>query len=314
MTRYLRDPDGEVHAFEDSVPPEQINQEMMSRWKTKKEAPAPAPIPGSTPGGMQPVEGAPDLRMVPLSPEAEQFKRMGVVGGYLNNRALATAGTNLYEHDPTQISRATAAKGTGPAAELAKRQAGGQRIIPGIEALRRMIEETDEPTWSLAAGPYNAQVMRPEVEFPMHPTAWKAPEMTPVQARRIWGVPLVGNDPNSEANQKAWKKHNDLDHLVNALAEQYIGAVPGGAGAVNSDAKLKVFVDTIKRIMFANDTQGAHDVLDTAEDASRNVFALGPRLGSYANPVPASDPASVAHLRKGTWIKTPDGRVLRKDK
>lgn len=315
MTRYVRDPDGEVHAFDDGMQPDQIEAEMKSRWNTKLNPAQPAQIPGATPGGMQPVEGAPDLRMVPLSEEAERFKRMGVFGGLTGNRALATVGTNLYEHDPTQISRATAAKGQGPAVELAKRQAGGKRIIPGVEALRRMIEETDDETWGMAAGPKNAQVMRPEIEFPMHPTAWKAPEMTPTQARRIWGFGMgIGNDPESESNKRAWKLQNDLKHLTGALAEQYIGAVPGGAGAVNSDAKLRVFVDMLEKAIYANDRHGAHDILDTAEDASRNVFALDPRQGSYANPVSVTDPTSAAQLRRGTWIKTPDGRILRKDK
>jgi len=310
MTRYVRDPDGAVHAFDDEATPEQIDQEMTNRWNAKKTAPQPAQIPGSKPGGMQPLEGAPDMTMVPLGEEAERAKRMALIGGLMGNRALATAGTNLYEHDPTYQARSEAAKGAGKASiDLANRRAAGTRVMPGIDALRQMVAGASEDDWQQAAGPYNTTPQPAANTVPISREAWRAPDMTPTQARANYG-PSAG-DPDY---LRQWNLQNDLEHLVGALTEQYITAMGKGAIA-NSDAKMGLFKDLMNRLRYSPDRKGAMRILDTADNASRNTFSLDPALsegqsGSKTHPIAVKGLDDAKLYRSGTHVMTPDGRVM----
>ncbi len=309
MTQYVKDSTGQLHPFDDNATDDQIRQELTQKLQSKPEPQPPARLPGATPGGMQPLEGAPDLRMVPIAPEAERYRRMGIVGAINNNRTMGTVGTDLYKHDPSYLQNAEAAKGAGKAAiELAQRQAAGTRVVPGIGALRKMVAEATDEDWSKAAGPYNNVPQPAANTVPFSREAWRAPDMTPTQARANYG--WNANDPDA---LRQWNLQNDLEHLGGALTEQYITAMGKGAIA-NSDAKMNLFKDLMGRLRYSTDRKSAMRILDTAEDATHNTFSLDDSITpgrSAQHPMRVRTPEEAKMFRAGTWIMTPDGRLGR---
>lgn len=309
MSQFVTARDGTVHTFPDDAPDDQIRAKLDAYYAARAAQPVNPPgPPGSTPGGMQPVEGAPDMKLVPSTPDANYYQQMMLVGGMQGNRAMESAGSTLYKTEPSTLAREEAGKGAGKSAvELAQRQAAGNRVMPGIGALRKMILEASDDDWKQAAGPYNSTPAPASNTVPMSRESWRAPDMTPTQARASYGYSY-----DNPAYQRQWRVQNDLVHLKGALTEQYITAM-GKAAIANSDAKMKVFEDLMDRMRFAPHRKAAMGILDTAEDASHNTFSLNPKLsraaGSEVNPIHIRSPEDVKLFRVGTHFVLPDGTI-----
>jgi len=234
-----------------------------------------------------------------------------IIGG---PRAAATA----LEQAPGLVGqREYAKKIAGNQANLEERQRAGLDILPGIDALRDMVQKAKDEDWKYAAGPYNAQKQPASNEVWLSPSAWRAPEMTPTQARASYGW-----NSNNPEYQRQWKLQNDMEHLVGALTDQYVASA--GKVAAGSDARMELFKDLMKRMMFAPTKEDAMHILETAEASARNTFHLPARAkesakgesrqadpGSRDNPIDVKDPASARLYRSGTYIRLPDGSIGR---
>ena len=61
------------------------------------------------------------------------------------------------------------------------------------------------------------------------------------------------------------------------------------------------------------EAQQAQTIKDTAPDELRKIKDGGAKPGaSRDNPAPVTSPAEAAKLPKGTWFKTPDGRLIQR--
>lgn len=278
-TRTIQDPAGGVHQFPADMPAGQIHEEMQRRW-TEAHPPAsmpvnPTPQPGgSQPGRFQPQTTAPAPSMAPLDDEAEQAKAMLRLKTMRGDRAGVMGAQNLLHSNPTYVHQQEQAKKMGDlAAEQATRQGAGEAILPGVDALRHMINEAPPADWAGAAGAYNTTKQPARAEVPMSWGAWNAPEMTPTQARAAFGY--YWDDPNY---QRQFKLQNEMDHLIGALTDQYVSAA--GKGIAGSDARMELFRDLMGAVKRAPTQKDAHRILDTAENSIRSMFRLPARIRS----------------------------------
>lgn len=304
MTITIKGPDGRVHSFEDSTPPEAIHAEMQKNY------PSPGlPQPGQrTPAAGAVMPGSQTFPQYHTDTDWENVLAAKIIGG---PRAAATA----LEQAPGLVhQREYAKKIADNQANLEERQRAGLDILPGIDALRDMVAKAKDEDWKYAAGPYNAQKQPASNEVWLSPSAWRAPEMTPTQARASYGW-----GANNQEYQRQWKLQNDMEHLVGALTDQYVASA--GKVAAGSDARMELFKDLMKRMMFAPTKEDAMHILETAEASARNTFHLphkqpdtktkGPPGASRENPLAVKTPTDARRYPSGTWIRLPDGEIGR---
>ncbi len=225
----IQDPAGGIHRFPAEWAPAQIHEEMTQRWNDAHRGAQLVPgqstqPPGTRPGGFQPQTTAPEASMAPLSPEAERAKRIMMLKTMQGDRAGVMGATNLLHSEPTYVHQQEQSKKLGDlAAEQAVRQSAGKAILPGVDALRYMIDQASKEDWANAAGAYNTTKMPARSEVPLSWGAWNAPEMTPTQARASFGYSW-----DNPANQRACNLQNNLEHLIGALTDQYVSAAGKG--------------------------------------------------------------------------------------
>jgi hypothetical protein len=205
--------------------------------------------------------------------------------------------SQILNNAPAHKGAQTYQEGLGKnAAALDERKRAGSEVIPGINELRAMISSASDADWKTAMGPYNTSQQPPSAEVPFSLGAWRSDKMTPTQARAAFAP--------SDANAKAWNLQNQVNHLVNALTEQYVAAA--GKGGINmSDARQKVFEETMGALRGATTRQEALKILGTAENTTRNVFGL-PGNDMIAKGSPTGKeipPEAIADLKRNTSLK-----------
>lgn len=253
--------------------------------------------PGTVPTGMQTNPRAPDVGMVPLSADAQQQIGLMKVQGLMGDRAGVQSSQDILNSDPTYLARVAQGKGMGKNATLvAAKQSAGSQIITGLDRLEDLINSADDPTIKGSMGPYNMSKVHPWTVAPLHPTAYFAPEdMTPPQAAQAYA-------PNP-TNAKNWDFQNTMEHLVDALTEQFVGAT-GGAGNNMSDNRQKIFTDTMGRMRNATNKEEMLKIANTARHAIADTFYIPPYL-------PVLSPDQARNSPPGTLFKTLDGRPAR---
>lgn len=314
MPQYIKDPEGNLHTFEDNATSDQINAQMSTYWQKKQATPKVEPsIPGAKPGGMQPQEGAPDLSMVPLSDEAERYKRMSVVGGMMGNRALGMAGSNLYEHDPTYIARSAAAKGAGEqAATLAGKQGAGKRVYSAVDELEQKAKAWLDHVpkgFNGAIGPYNSN---------------------PAYQRWTGTLPVFGNDA-------AYDFHSIMNHDIHKLTALYREMPSSGKGS-GSDAQDATFFEAMGAAQKAQSPEAFFAIMQSAKQLVRDKAGLPHAfdlrraplhptdvvaINKYAGSKPITEgspympyrvkgPEDAAKLPPGSHYLTPDGQLYKR--
>lgn len=303
MPIIVEDPDGRPHEFADGTPDAVINAQMEQRWASRGQPkPQTGPQLSSTPGTMppgtaasrlQPQEGAPDANMVPLSAEAEQAKRLMLSRAVRGDRAGVQGAYDLMKVDPTYQAREKQAQKMGEnAADLAARQTAGTRIIPGIKSLVDMVQKVPDADWEKIGGAYNTVKMPPRAEVPLSIASWSAPEMTPTQARAAFG-PFASNADY----QRHWAMQNQMDHLIEALTEQNVGA--GNKNVGGSDARMELVKSLLHKALAAPNKEAARAVLEDAEHTTRSIYGLpqADKAAHGAPPPAAGSPPAPAPSR-----------------
>lgn len=307
MAVEVEGPDGKVHAFPDGTPSDEIHQKMTGIYGNPKSGLPAAGTPTPTAGAVMP--GSQTVPGYMTSEDMENVMRAKLLGG---PRAAATA---LEQAPGLVYQREYGKKVAGNQAALEDRQRAGFDILPGIDQLRRMVREANDVDWKNAAGPYNAQKQPASNEVWLSPSAWRAPEMTPTQARASYGW-----SAGDKQNQDAWRLQNEMEHLIGAVTDQYVAAV--GKGVAGSDARMELFKDLMRRMMTAPTRAEAEKILDTAEASARNTFHLPtnpeghkatqvPPGAARENPLAVKTPADARRYPSGTWIRMPDGGIGR---
>lgn len=292
---------GEVLSAQDFAarygkPPEAFASPPPSQSPQPLSGPGLMP-PGTVATGMQTNPNAPDAGMVPLSADAQRQIALMKVQGLMGDRAGVQSSQDILNSDPTYLARVAQGKGMGKNASLiAAKQSAGSQIITGLDRLQDLINGADDSVIKGSMGPYNMSKVHPWTVAPLSPTAYFAPEdMTPPQAAQAY-------NPSTE-NAKNWDFQNAMEHLVDALTEQFVGAT-GGAGNNMSDSRQKIFTDTMGRLRNATSKDEMLKIANTARQTIADTFYIPPHL-------PVLTPEQARKAPPGTMFKTLDGRPAR---
>ena len=177
---------------------------------------------------------------------------------------------------PGRLLRAEQAKTVGKElGSVEERQRAGTQVLKGFGDLRDAIAGADDATVSAALGPYNMSQVPPS-ERSWSLSALRDPNtMTRPQADAAYRP--------TPQREKIWNFQNLVTHLVDGLTEEFVASA-GRSGVQMSDARQKVFEETMGRMRQATSKSEALKIAGHAEDIIRDSFAL-PR----AAPTPKAD-------------------------
>lgn len=224
--------------------------------------------PGMYPGGMisQPdVEGS----MVPLSPEAQRYKRMMELGGLTGNKALEMAGKQGLDADPSYEARKAQSVDMGKSAAVrAEAKRAGAQILKSFAKLEHSFDTADDPTLLGAIGPYNTTPYA-ENHIP-GPELFTAPGMTPPQAAAAYRGSYRPVSRNG--NPDSWDLQNLFSHDVHGITTSVM--MNAGRGLNPSDKRQEAIDSAMRDFMKSTDRKSAKQVLDHARNIIINDYGL----------------------------------------